>query len=471
MASGVEKLKARTIIVGSGPGGATVARGLANRGEDVLILERGAYHKRIGTWPTMFRMMDRMGMLTSVEGTMMVRLLTVGGSTVTFCGVALPPPPWLKERHGIDLSPYVQETQQELGLAPLPERLLGEGALRVQEAARKEGLDWNPLPKFIDPELCDLSCPKCMIGCTKGAKWTAREYVEDALGGGARLRTRMKVEAVLSDGGRVTGVRGSGPSGPFEAEADRVVLSAGGIGTAVIMQASGFSDAGRGFFIDPLQLTTAISPWQGSSHDIPMTCGTTDLADEGIIMTDVIDPWPLYMFGLAMGGPRSPRYFLRYPRTLSIMTKARDPLTGSISADGTVSKPFGAKEQAMLRRGSQIASSILRRAGCDTSTIQLAAPRGAHPGGTVRIDDMLDRDLQTSVAGLFVCDASVLPEPCGWPPVLTIISLAKRLVNEQFAGGVAGAGAAGVAAAPPRQTDALSSATAPAAPTARAGEA
>ena len=80
MASGVEKLKARTIIVGSGPGGATVARGLANRGEDVLILERGAYHKRIGTWPTMFRMMDRMGMLTSVEGTMMVRLLTVGAA-------------------------------------------------------------------------------------------------------------------------------------------------------------------------------------------------------------------------------------------------------------------------------------------------------------------------------------------------------------------------------------------------------
>jgi choline dehydrogenase-like flavoprotein len=202
----------------------------------------------------------------------------------------------------------------------------------------------------------------------------------------------------------------------------------------MLLQASGIERAGRnGFFIDPLCLTTGISKGPGSSHDIPMTCGTTEMQEEGIIMTDVIDPWPLYFFGLAMGGPRSPRYFLRYPRTLSIMTKTRDPLAGSVSADGTVSKPLSDKEQALLRRGSQIASAILRRAGCDTSTIQLAAPRGAHPGGTVRIDEMLDRDLQTAVAGLYVCDASVLPEPCGWPPVLTIISLAKRLVDEQLA--------------------------------------
>ncbi|MCL5735607.1 MAG: GMC family oxidoreductase N-terminal domain-containing protein [Actinobacteria bacterium] len=432
MVSGVERLSTRTVVVGSGPGGATVARGLAKRGEDVLVLERGAYHRRIGTWPTMFRMMDRMGMLTSEEGTMMVRLLTVGGSTVTFCGVALPPPAWLKERHGIDLSAFVTETQDELDLAPLPERLLGEGALRIQDAARKEGFAWNPLPKFIDPSLCDLSCPKCMIGCVKGAKWTARKYVDEAVGAHARLVTQARVDEVLYDGGRVTGVRGTSSSGAFVVEAERVVLAAGGIGTAVILKASGFADAGRGFFIDPLQLTTAISPWQGSSHDIPMTCGTTDLADEGIIMTDVIDPWPLYMFGLVMGGPRNPKYFVRYPRTLSIMTKSRDPLTGSISADGRVSKPFGEQEQAMLRRGSEIAQRILRRAGCHMSTVMHAAPRGAHPGGTVRIGEMLDNDLQTSVAGLYVCDASVLPEPCGWPPVLTIISLGKRLVQERL---------------------------------------
>ena len=67
MASGVTRIGVGTVVVGSGPGGATVARGLARQGQDVLILERGAYHRRIGNWPTMFRMMDRMGMLASEE--------------------------------------------------------------------------------------------------------------------------------------------------------------------------------------------------------------------------------------------------------------------------------------------------------------------------------------------------------------------------------------------------------------------
>jgi choline dehydrogenase-like flavoprotein len=432
MATGVERLRARTVVVGSGPGGATVARGLAKAGQDVLVLELGAYHKPLSKWRTMVRMLDHMGMLASVEGTFMVRLLTVGGSSIAFCGVALPPPAWLKDRHGIDLAPYVEETRQELGIAPLPDRLVGEGAGRIQEAARAEGIDWNPLPRFLNPALCDRTCLKCWAGCAKGAKWSARDYIDEATRNGARLMTKAKVEKVLYDGGRVTGLRGTGLSGPFEVEAETVVLAAGGLGTAIIMQASGFKDAGKGFFIDPLQLTSAISPGPGSSHDLPMSCGSTDFQDDGFIQTDVIDPWPLFFMGLALGGPRAPRYFLRYPRMLSIMTKAKDPLSGSISADGTVSKPLGEQELGALGRGSEIAKKILKRAGCDMSSVVMSPPRGAHPGGTVRIGEMLDNDLQSSVAGLYVCDASVIPEPCGWPPVLMITSFARRLLTEKL---------------------------------------
>jgi choline dehydrogenase-like flavoprotein len=432
MPAGMERLKARTVVIGSGPGGATIARGLAQAGQEVLILERGQYHKPLTRWRTMVRMLDHMGMLASVEGTFMVRLLTVGGSSIAFCGIALEPPAWLKQRHGIDLAPYVDDVKRELGVAQLPDKLVGEGARRIQQAAREEGLDWNPLPRFLDPALCDRSCLKCWAGCEKGAKWSARDYVDEAVGHGARLMTKAKVDRVLYDGGRVTGVSGTGPSGPFTVEAETVVLAAGGIGSAVIMQASGFADAGRGFFIDPLQLTTAISPGPGSPRDLPMSCGSTDYKDEGFIMSDVIDPWPLFFMGLALGGPRAPRYFLRYPRMLSVMTKARDPLSGTISADGTVSKPLGEQELGALGRGSEIAKKILQRAGCDMSSVVLSPPRGAHPGGTVRIGAMLDNDLQTSVAGLYVCDSSVIPEPCGWPPVLMILGFARRLLAERL---------------------------------------
>jgi choline dehydrogenase-like flavoprotein len=438
MAGGAERLKAQTVIVGSGPGGATVARELTRRGKEVLILEEGAYHRPVGSWLTMLKMLDHMGNFASIEGTQMVRLLTVGGSTVSFCGVAYQPPAWLKERHGIDIAPYVEELTQELALAPLPDRLIGPASQRVMAAAREEGLDWNPFPHFIDATKCDRSCPKCMIGCAKGAKWTARDFVEEAVAGGATLKTRAKAQEVLSDGGRVTGVRGTGTAGPFVVEAERVVVAGGGLGTPMLLQASGMKDAGRnGFFIDPLCLTTGISQGPGgSAQDIPMSCGTLEMQEEGIIMTDVVDPWPLYFFGLMMGGPRKARFFSGYPRTLGIMTKSRDQLTGCILPDGKVSKPLGQPELGLLARGSEIAKRVLVRAGCDPGTILTAPPRGAHPGGTVRIDDVLDRDLQTEIAGLYVCDSSVIPEPMGLPPVMMIVGLAKRLVNERLEKGV-----------------------------------
>ena len=437
MAANVERLKAETVVVGSGPGGATVARELTRHGREVLILEEGAYHRPVGSWLTMLKMLDHMGNFASIEGTQMVRLLTVGGSTVSFCGVAYQPPAWLKERHGIDLARYVDEVTRELDLAPLPDRLIGSGSNRIMAAAREEGLEWKPFPHFINPAECDLSCPKCMIGCAKGAKWTAREYVEEALAGGAKLKTQAEVQQVLSDSGKVTGVRGVSKTGPFVVDAERVVVAGGGLGTPLLLQASGIKDAGKnGFFIDPLCLTTAISKGQGSSRDIPMSCGTLEMQEEGIIMTDVVDPWPLYFFGLMMGGPRKARFFLGYPKTLGIMTKSRDPLTGCVFPDGKVSKPLGRQELDLLARGREIATRILVRAGCDPDTILTSPPRGAHPGGTVRIDDVLDRDLQTEIAGLYVCDSSVIPEPMGLPPVLTIIGLAKRLVNERLEKGV-----------------------------------
>ena len=253
------------------------------------------------------------------------------------------------------------------------------------------------------------------------------------LGAGARLRTRMKVEAVLSDGGRVTGVRGSGPSGPFEVEAERVVLSAGGIGTAVIMQASGFSDAGQRLLHRPAATDHGHLARAGIVARHPHDLRHHGPADEGIIMTDVIDPWPLYLFGLVMGGPRSPRYFL------ALSADAQHHDQGPGSADR---QHLGRRHrlQALRCQGAGHAAPWLADRHQHPAPGRLrpvhhpaGPPRGAHPGGTVRIDDMLDRDLQTSVAGLYVCDASVIPEPCGWPPVLTIIALAKRLVNEQFA--------------------------------------
>jgi hypothetical protein len=227
-----------------------------------------------------------------------------------------------------------------------------------------------------------------------------------------------------------------GRSGPFEVEAETVVLAGNGMGSAMILQASGFSEAGQGVFVDPLVTTYGVYQGPGSIRDIPMSCGTFDLLDEGILMADAWDPWPFLfagMLGAGAGHLRAnlPR-MLHYRHTLGILIKIRDRLNGSVAVDGKVSKPIGDEERRLFARGSELATRILQRAGCDPSTIFTTPPMGANPSGTVRIGELLDTNLQTKIAGLYACDTSVLPEPDGLPPVLTIIALGKRLVTEQL---------------------------------------
>ena len=56
-------------------------------------------------------------------------------------------------------------------------------------------------------------------------------------------------------------------------------------------------------------------------------------------------------------------------------------------------------------------------------TIYLAA----HPGGTVKVGDIVDSNLKTEYDNLYVCDCSVIPEAWGMQPTNTIIALGKRL--------------------------------------------
>lgn len=81
----------------------------------------------------------------------------------------------------------------------------------------------------------------------------------------------------------------------------------------------------------------------------------------------------------------------------------------------------------LIAEGSSLAGTILTEAGVDPSSLVSTPSRGAHPGGTAAIGEVVDDNLETEIDGLFVCDASVLPSAPGAPPVLTILSLAKRL--------------------------------------------
>ena len=426
---------ADVIVVGSGPGGATLARELAQAGRRVLLLERGIDqrpHSYYGTYLGALIYADRRSLLFSEEGLNIVRPLMVGGATSMYCGCAAPPPAWLASRYGVDLAEEVSATIEELEIGPLPAELRGEASTRLAQAAQSRGYPFQPQLKFMRPARSarfDEKCgARCMLGCRCGAKWNAAEWVDEAVTAGAELRTRARVDRVLIEDGQARGVAGKLAGQPFSAQAPTVVLAAGGIGSPRILQTSGLRQAGIGMTMDATVMVYGFTRERGIGNEPPMTWSWENLA-AGYMLSTLIDPWLLYPIITALKGPRYPLTWPRWNHTLGVMIKLKDEVSGGVFDDGRISKPLTASDRERLQMAEAACREILVEAGAAPDSLFMTPLRGTHPSGTVRIGDMVDATLQTEVAGLYVCDASVFPEALGRPTVLTIIGLARRLAK------------------------------------------
>ena len=61
----------------------------------------------------------------------------------------------------------------------------------------------------------------------------------------------------------------------------------------------------------------------------------------------------------------------------------------------------------------------------DFNGIAVTPIRLAHQGGTARIGDVVNENLESEIKNLFCCDASVIPETLDVPVVLTVIGLSR----------------------------------------------
>ena len=404
------------IVIGTGAGGAIIAMELAKANIPVTILERGPYIESKDS----FEYYDMKYYDKRFENTNSLDLLKttcIGGSTIVAAGNGVRILEDEFKELGIDLSDEYDKIEELLGIHQMDDAHIGKGTQKFIDCANELGFDAMKMPKFIRDEDCK-PCGKCSFGCPRDAKWSSKDFVDIAVENGAELVTGAEVVKVSTASKSIKSVEYIKDGKEESIESDLVILAAGAIDSAVILQKSGI-DAGNKLFFDPF-------------------------VSVGGVLKDISFNSETQMNGLAVGkeyilAPHFSSFIAKYIKEtnpeiedkdiLSIMVKVPDDMVGTVDSEGNVFKFNTIDDIRRLAQGSAAAGAILEKAGVDPTTMTSTVFRGAHPGGTAAIGEVVDKNLKTEIDGLYVSDASVIPVSPGKPPILLILALALRLAN------------------------------------------
>lgn len=392
------------LVIGSGVGGAIIGMELAKSNIPVIIIEKGPFCDVKDSYKYYDKVDDYLDLSKTV---------CVGGSSVVAAGNGVRLLEEELAKYDVDISKELDEVEELINIHQMDDSHFGEGTKKFMEAAKSIGLSVIKMPKFIREEDC-TKCGKCAWGCPNDAKWSSQDFVKIAIENGAKLVDNTEVTEIIKEKDSVKGVKVKNSDGSTDIiESDTVILAAGAIDSAIILQNSGIK-AGEKLFMDPFVTV-------------------------GGVIKDINYNSEVTMNALVIGGNfvLAPHYSVllneninddnvKKSDILSVMVKIPDDNHGKI-VDGEIIKENTIKDVRFIAEGAATAGAILVEAGVDPTTIVSTRLRGAHPGGTAAIGDIVDTNLETKYKGLFVSDASVIPEAPGAPPIVAILALSKRL--------------------------------------------
>ena len=394
------------IIVGTGAGGAILARELVKNDLPVTILEKGPYIKSKDAYNYYDKYNDSVDLLTTT---------CVGGATIVSMANMVRALDEELLEFDVDLTQAYEYVEDLVGVHQLDDSHIGKGTQAFLDAGRELGLNTLKMPKAIREKDC-IQCGKCAFGCPADAKWSAKDFIDEAVEAGATLITEADVTELIVENNSIKGVTYIKNGKKEEIHADHVILSAGAISSALILRTAGI-DAGREIFFDPF-VTVG-----GYLKDINFN---TEVQMAGLIIGENFVLSPHFSSFICANIPDDT---VTDKDILSIMVKTLDECKGYIDDDGEVYKTNTIQDIRYLAEGVATAGFVLEKAGVDPKTIGSTVYRGAHPGGTAPIGKIVNSNLETEISNLYVCDASVLPISPGKPPILTILALSKRLAD------------------------------------------
>ena len=480
--SGIEverTVRADACVIGTGAGGAPVAKELAEGGMSVVMLEEGEW---VSTDELTARPRDMVatlyrdaGQLATVGNVPIVLPLAsaVGGTTLINSGTCFRTPEpvlgmWaqrfgLEELTPAELEPHFRRVERELNVAQVPPELAGRNAQVVKRGA--DALGWSGDFVHRNAKGC-VGSGVCAFGCPTSAKQHAGQaYAARAWEAGAVTYTGARARRIVVRGGRARGVEAAtAGGGALRVECDTTVVACGAVHTPLLLRRNGLggqsAELGQNLAVHPATAVRAeFDETIDMARGVPQSFFVDEFASEGIMLEGAAGPPDYLAMSFPFSRERHRDLMLRFPRLSQFGLMVSDRSRGSVrERAGRVEVRYDLcdRDVGLLGRGIQRLIELYWAAGAravyppvewigelrDGDPGPLAdRPLRArdltlmafHPLGTARADarpahGVVDGHLRLhGTEGLYVADASVIPSSLGVNPQITIMALASRL--------------------------------------------
>ena len=477
--AGSRTLQVDVCVIGSGAGGAPVAKELAEGGMTVALLEEGEHHLTEEFTARPREMTTQLyrdaGQLATLGNVPIVLPLgrAVGGSSLINSATCFRTPAAVLEmwgrRFGLDqlgaaeLDPYFRRVERELHVAQVPPDIAGRNALVVKRGADRLG--WRGDFIYRNAMGC-VGSGVCNFGCPTAAKQhVGATYLPRAWAAGAVTWSGCRAERIELERGRARAVvaRTAG-GGELRVECQIVVVACGAIHTPLFLRRQGLGlasgELGRNLAVHPATGVRALFDEEiDMSRGVPQSYFIDEFADEGIMFEGAAGPPDYAAMSFPFSRDRHRELMLRYLNMSQFGLMVSDTSRGFVrERAGRVEIRYDLNEEdtQTFRRGVELLCELywaagarevyppveqvgvlrdgemepLRRLELRPQNLALMA---FHPLGTARADarpahGVVDGDLAVwGCEGVYVADASVVPSSIGVNPQITIMALATRL--------------------------------------------
>ncbi len=483
----LNEIETDVCVIGSGAGGAVMAKELSEGGLRVVVLEKGSRftkydftQKEEEMFPKLYA--DRGMRATKDQSIIILHAEGVGGTTIVNHNICLRAPEWvLREWNNLGIekispmymAPYYEKVEREISVSQIKPEEVNKNDQVFHRGAERLGL--NPERFYHNRKDC-IGCGFCYCGCSYDRKQNmSLTYIPKAEQSGVQVLSQTEAQVIERKGNRITSILASqwdDSEGKVKKNirirAKLFVIAGGGISTPALLLRNGFErlnrNIGHHLTLHPILANIGVMTEPVHFYEGIPQCEYVDrlsYIDGGGFLLEGIGAQPiLSSFNIPSFGKRYEEAMKEFNQFSIhyVMVKDRPQGRISVSKNGVISIYYRLHERdkRSLREGMELSARVFFSAGAkkvylnhvdappleDEKQIKMVARLrmeanrmvlfSAHQLSSCRMGTSPKTSVTNSygqihgMENLYVADASLFPTSLGHNPQLTIMALATR---------------------------------------------